>query len=85
MVGHQLPAELDRIGAGCLRHLVDEALHVDAVLVGVDAAPRADGHVGVAHRIFDEQVRHGVAELRVSGLLTVALQLPVVLAVLRLR
>jgi hypothetical protein len=23
-------------------------------------APRADGDVGVAHRVLDEQVRHGV-------------------------
>jgi len=49
------------------RHLVHEAFHVHSVLVGVDAAPRPDRHMGVAHDIFDQQVRHAVAELRIVG------------------
>ncbi len=61
--------------AGRQRDFVDEALHVDAVLIGVDPAPRADRHVRVAHRVFDQQVRHRVAELRVAWLLVVALKL----------
>jgi hypothetical protein len=36
----------------------------------------------VAHRVFEEEVRHGVAQLRVAGR-GVALQLAVVAAVLR--
>ena len=85
MLAHQRAAELERVLAGGPRHLLDEALHVDAVLVGVDAAPRADRHVRVAHRVFDQQVRHRVAELRVARLFVPALQLAVVLAVLRCR
>ena len=81
MLAHQRAAELERVLAGGARHLVDEALHVDAVLVGVDAAPRAHRHVGVAHRVLDQQVGHGVAELRVAGLGPQALQLAPVLAV----
>ena len=47
-----------------MRHLVDEALHVDGVLVGVDAAPEAHRHMRVAHRVVDQQVGdRGVAEL----------------------
>ncbi len=80
MLAHQRAAELERVLAGRPRHLLDEAFHVDAVLVGVDAAPRTDRHVRVAHRVFDQQVRHGVAELRVAGLFAVALQLAHVLA-----
>jgi hypothetical protein len=37
--------------------------------------------VRVAHRVLDQQVRHGVAELRVAGLGVIALQLAGVLAV----
>src|SRR5436305_1692148 len=63
------------------RDLVHEALEIDRVLVGVDAAPGADRHVRVAHGVLDEQVRQRVAELLVAGHRGVALQLPVVLAV----
>src|SRR5215217_6720073 len=82
MVAEERATELERILAGGARRLVDEALEVDAVLVRVDAAPRPDRHMGVAHRVFDEEVRHGVAELRLAGLLPVALELAHVLAVL---
>ena len=82
MAGHQGAAELERVLPCRARHLVHEALQVHAVLVGVDATPGADRHMRVAHRIFDEQVRHGVAELRVARLLRQTLQLPHVLAVL---
>src|SRR5262249_33406695 len=58
-----------------------ETFDVDAVLIGVDAAPGTDRHMRVAHDVFDEQVRHGVAELRVAGLLPKPLQLAPVLAV----
>ena len=77
---HEAAAEFERVLARRLRHLVHEAFHVDGVLVGVDAAPRADRHVGVAHRVLDQQVRHAVAELRVAGLGVVALELAHVLA-----
>ena len=79
MLLHQRAAELDRIGCGGLRHFVDEALHVHGVLVRVDAAPRSDRHVGVAHRVFDQQARERVAQLRVARLFVVSLQLPVIL------
>ena len=81
MLAHERAAEVERILAGRACHLVHEAFHVDAVLVGVDAAPGPDRHMGVAHDIFDQQVRHGVAELRIVGLLPKALQLTPVLAV----
>ena len=81
MLAHEGAAELERVRAGRAGHFLDEALHVHGVLVGVDAAPGPDRHVRVAHRVLDEQVRHGVAELRVAGLGRVALELPVVLAV----
>jgi hypothetical protein len=83
MLLHQCASELDGIGLGGARDLVDEALHVDAVLVGVDAAPRPDRHVRVAHRIFDPQMRERVAELRIAGFLPPALELALVLAFLR--
>ena len=35
----------------------------------------------VAHRIFDQQVRHRVTKLRIAGRGVIALQLPCVLAV----
>ena len=50
---HQRAAELERVLARRARGLVDEALHVHAVLVRVDAAPRPDRHVRVAHRVLD--------------------------------
>src|SRR6202034_945374 len=39
MFAHQRPAKLERVLAGSLRDLVHEAFAVDAVLVGIDAAP----------------------------------------------
>ena len=81
MLSHERAAELERVLAGRPRHLVHEALHIDGVLVGVDAAPGADRHVRVAHHVFDEQVRHGVAELRIAGLFPQPLQLTPILAV----
>src|SRR5881396_1138419 len=82
MVSHELAAEFKRVFPGRARHLLDEALQVHAVLVGVDAAPRSDRHVGVAHRVLDLQVGHGVAELRVAGLFPKALELANILAFL---
>src|SRR5438309_8289697 len=81
MVAHQAAAELKRVGAGGARHFVHETFQVHAVLVGVDAAPGPDRNGRVAHRVFDEQVRHAVAELRVARLLVQALYLPHVAAV----
>ena len=78
---HECAAELQGVLAGSARHFVHEALEIDGVLVGVDAAPGADRHMRVAHGVFDEQVRHSVAELRVAGRRGIALQLPIVLAV----
>ena len=80
MVLHQRAAEFERVLAGRARAFLDEALHVEAVLVGVDAAPGADRHVRVAHHVLDQQVRHVVAELRVARLLVPALELAHVLA-----
>ena len=67
MLGHELAPELDRILPGRLRQLVHEALDEDRVLVDVDAAPEARRHVRVAHRVVDQQVRHGVAERVLAG------------------
>src|SRR5262249_40785095 len=69
------------IGAGWPWRLVDKAFHVDGVLVGIDAAPRADRHMAVAHDVFDEQVRHAVAKLRIARLFPESLQLAPILAV----
>src|SRR5712692_1673085 len=68
VVRHQLASEFDGILAGRLRQLVHEAFHEDRVLVDVDAAPEAGRHVRVAHRVVDQQVRHGVAERVLAGL-----------------
>ena len=76
---HHTAAEFERINAGRPRNFFDEALHVEAVLVGVDTAPGADRHMRVAHRILDQQVRYCIAELRVTGLGIPALQLAVIL------
>jgi hypothetical protein len=46
---HDRTAELERVSACRFRHLVDEAFHIDGVLVRIDAAPRPDRNVGVAH------------------------------------
>src|ERR1043166_2788059 len=81
MLAHQGTAEFERIFPRGARTLLDEALHVDAVLIGVDPAPGADRNMRVAHYVFDQQVRHRVAELRVARLLPPALQLAAVLAV----
>ena len=62
MVGHQLAPELQLVLAGGLGELVDEALHEDAVLVDVHAAPHARGHVRVAHGVVDQQVRDRVLQ-----------------------
>src|SRR4051812_47576693 len=80
VLAHEGAAELERVLAGRPRRLVHEALHVDAVLVRVDAAPGPDRHVRVAHHVFDQEVRHAVAELRVARLLVEALELALVLA-----
>jgi hypothetical protein len=62
MAGHVLAPERERVHAGRVRHLVDEALDVDRVVVGVDAAPEAGQHVRVAQLLVDEQRRERVAE-----------------------
>ena len=81
MLAHQRAAEFERVLAGRTRAFLDEAFHVDGVLVGVDAAPRADRNMRVAHHVLDQQVRHRVAELRVARLRPPALHLAAVLAV----
>ena len=60
---HDRAAELQRVLAGRARDLVHEALEIDRVLVGVDAAPRPDRHVRIALRVL-EQGRERIAELR---------------------
>ena len=77
---HQRTAKLQRVGVGGFRYFVDEALGIDAVLIRVDPAPRADWYVGVAHRVLDQQVRHRVAKLRVASGRPEILQLPIILA-----
>ena len=67
VVRHQRAAKFQRVFPGRLRHLVHEAFDIDAVLVGVDAAPGAHRHVGVAHRVLDQQVGNAVPQLRVAG------------------
>ena len=62
-VRHQLAPERQRVLAGGMRELVDEALDVDRVVVDVHAAPEARRHVRVAHRVIDQQVRNRVAEM----------------------
>ena len=63
---HQLLPQGQRILPARLRHFVDEALHVDRVLVGVDAAPKTRRHMGVAHRMVDGEVVKRIAD-RVIG------------------
>src|ERR1700736_1318570 len=70
---HERTAKLEWVFAGRPRHLVYEAFHVDGVLVGVDAAPWTNRDVGVAHHVFDEHVRRGVAELRLTRIHVVSL------------
>src|SRR5882672_7687074 len=83
MFRHKLAPELERILAGRVRELVHEALDEQRVLVDVDAAPETRRHVGVAHRVVDQQVRHGVAE-RVLARLEHALEAQGVAPLLRL-
>src|ERR1700730_1268677 len=79
MLTHERTAKLEWILAGRARHFIHEAFHIDGVLICIDAAPRSDRHMRVAHGVFDEQVRNGVAELRISGRLVISLQLTQVL------
>ena len=83
VLAHQVAAEFERAGVGCLCHFIHEALGIDAVLGGVDAAPGADWHVAVAHRVLEQKVGHGVAKLRVVRFGPKALQLPAVVAITR--
>src|SRR5262249_6982748 len=85
MILQEDAAELEGVLARSPRHLVHEAFQEQAVLIRVDAAPRPDRHVGVAHRVLDQQVGHRVAELRVTRLLPQALKLAHVPAVLDIR
>ncbi len=66
VVAHELAAKGQRINARGVRHLVQEALHVDRVRVDVDAAPEARSQVGVAHGVIDQQVRDCVADLVIA-------------------
>src|SRR6267143_2179731 len=59
---HQLAPEFERVLARGFRQLVHKALDEQRVLVDVDAAPEAGRHVGVAHRVVDQEVRDGIAE-----------------------
>src|SRR5690606_10205094 len=63
MIGHQLATELERIFARGMRELVHEALEIDRVLIVVHAAPETRRHVRVPHRVIDEQIGDGIAEL----------------------
>ena len=58
----QLATELKRALPGGMRQLINEALDVDGVVVGVDAAPEARREMRVAHRMVDENVRYVVTE-----------------------
>ena len=67
MVGHQLPAELERILAGGVREFVHEALDEDRVLVDVHAPPEPGRHVRVPHGVIDQQIRDRVAEPEIAA------------------
>ena len=82
MAGHQLAPQRQRVLAGRVRDLVDEALEVDGVLVQVDAAPEAGRHRRVAHRVVDQQRRERVADRRFRPRRIEALERRRVLAVL---
>ena len=66
-----------------VRQLVHEALQIDRILVVVDAAPEARRDMRVAHRVVDQQVRDGVAELAFRSLRIEALELHGIAAVLQ--
>src|SRR5215472_7648521 len=61
-IRQQLASKLQGILACGARHLVDEGLKPDRVLVRVDAAPEAHGNMGIAHGVLDEEVGDGIAE-----------------------
>ena len=61
--GQQFMPEGQRILACGMGEFVDEALHINAVLVQVDTAPKASRHMRVAHGIVDQEVGHAVAEM----------------------
>src|SRR5690606_31245570 len=63
VIGHQLATELERILARRMGELVHEALEVDGILIVVHAAPEAWRHVRVSHRVIDQQIGDGIAEL----------------------
>src|SRR5262245_19135698 len=60
----QLATQLQWVLAGRASHFVDERLEPDRVLVRVDAPPEANGNVGIAYGVLDEEVRDGVAKAR---------------------
>ena len=62
VVRHQLAPERERVLAGGMGELVDEAFEVDGVVVEVDAAPEAGRHRRVAHGMVDQEVRERVAD-----------------------
>ena len=58
-----LATEFERVLPGGMGQLVNEALGVQRIVVGVDAAPEAGADMRVAHRMIDQQIRDLVAEL----------------------
>ena len=84
MLAHQLAAERKRILAHYIGQFIHEAFEIDRVVIDVDAAPEARRNVRIAHRMFDQKVRHGVADRGVPTL-GEALERSRVLAVLQRR
>ena len=62
VIGHELAPEGERVRSRSMREFIHETLHVDGVLVDIDAAPEARRHRRVAHRMVHEQVRDAVAD-----------------------
>ena len=81
MIAHHAAAKLNGIDFCCPRQFLHEAFHVHRILIGVDAAPRTHRHMRIAHGIFNSQIGHGIAKLRIAGFLIPTLQLPLVLAI----
>ena len=69
MFGHQGAAKLQRVLARGVGEFVNEALHINGVLVQVHASPETSRHMRVAHGVVDHQVGEGVSEmtLRATG------------------
>src|SRR5215475_4022922 len=62
-VGQQLAPKLERVFARSMGDFVDEGLQPDGILIGVDAAPEAHGHMRVAYGVLNQKIRNGVTKV----------------------